>query len=396
MTVHLVETSEEDIYLAVAQQVAALLDELKGETIEGSRIVADCEALVAEGRINEYLVRIAEHLPLLISHTQSKDLETCLNIICHAASRVQPDVQDTTLRWLSSKLSETAEPAGDLRLQAMARLISTANTTATRFVLLLQTVAYAKVCGQADTLAALVKDKVELWTTAWQLSPLEHSQLYLAIADLFRACKNKKKQAAREAYKFGLKGVALAAEAGQAHVSEVKPEAARVVLDYITSPDHFQFDFVSSAAIDQLRFDPQYAPLHALLVLLLDGTVKDSDLYLQQHAALLSEHQMSNEDVKDKIRLMALARLACMSTQISLDKISTELDVPRSSVDAWVVRAVGRHLFEGKIDQVSEVLSVSCASSTVFAGRQWEELHIQLAGWRKRIVDIRGAMDMPA
>lgn len=39
-------------------------------------------------------------------------------------------------------------------------------------------------------------------------------------------------------------------------------------------------------------------------------------------------------------------------------QISSELDVPRVAVDSWIVRAVGRRLFAGKIDQVTYVIYV--------------------------------------
>jgi hypothetical protein len=59
-----------------------------------------------------------------------------------------------------------------------------------------------------------------------------------------------------------------------AELADSKPAAARLVSEFIRSPDTFQFDLGSNPAVAALQSDSQHAPLHALLTVLLTGTVK--------------------------------------------------------------------------------------------------------------------------
>ena len=50
--------------------------------------------------------------------------------------------------------------------------------------------------------------------------------------------------------------------------------AAAAAAYFIRSPDVFQFDLLDSPGVEQLARDPQHAPTHRLLSLLLAGDVK--------------------------------------------------------------------------------------------------------------------------
>lgn len=62
-----------------------------------------------------------------------------------------------------------------------------------------------------------------------------------------------------------------------AHVQDlasVKDTAAQAVVEFIRSPDLFQFDLFESPTITQLKGDSQYGHLYQLLEIVLNGSLQ--------------------------------------------------------------------------------------------------------------------------
>ena len=59
-------------------------------------------------------------------------------------------------------------------------------------------------------------------------------------------------------------------------VASVKDTAAQAVIEFIRSPDLFQFDLFESPTIAQLKGDSQYGHLYQLLEIVLNGSLQAS------------------------------------------------------------------------------------------------------------------------
>ena len=51
-------------------------------------------------------------------------------------------------------------------------------------------------------------------------------------------------------------------------------------------------------------------------------------------------------------------------------------------VEEWLVRAMGRKLIEGQMDQVKQQVTVTKASQRTFGPENWGTIEKQLAAWK--------------
>jgi translation initiation factor 3 subunit M len=68
-------------------------------------------------------------------------------------------------------------------------------------------------------------------------------------------------------------------------------------------------------------------------------------------------------------------------------------------VEAWVVRAIGRRLLEGKMDQPGGRLLIIRSTQAAFGAPEWAHLKQQLAAWKDSmaaVVQMAAAHKVPA
>ena len=66
--------------------------------------------------------------------------------------------------------------------------------------------------------------------------------------------------------------------------------------------------------------------------------------------------------------------------------VQERLDLSEAAeVEEWLVRAIGKKLIEGQMDQVQRVITITKSSFSTFGPQQWQLLHRQLAAWKVRM-----------
>ncbi|KAK9828739.1 hypothetical protein WJX72_001837 [[Myrmecia] bisecta] len=393
MSTHLVETTEEDSFLAVARYVGELLNEGQDRTVlaetPGSRFSSDCEALQAEGKFADLLSRLASQLELLFAKAAEKDLECCLNIVCHLLARVPPAQTPLATRQIAATLCSKVDQHAEQRLQGLTQLYNVVGDPRTQFAVLLDALQYAKQAQLSSLLAPVVKGRVEDWIKDWKLSPQDARKLYLAVADLLRTNK-KRKALLRDAFKLTVKCLSTFEEATPAELAEIKGVAADAVAQFVASTDMFQFDLAESPAVKQLESDPQYGVLYSLLLVLLAGDLQGFEALAKANKADVEASGASYDDMRAKMRIMALLALASRSATIPFSTIKDTLALSEEGeVEAWVVRAIGKKLVEGRIDQLRGVVTITKCTPRSFGRDQWQELREQLAAWKESIKGVR-------
>ncbi len=73
----------------------------------------------------------------------------------------------------------------------------------------------------------------------------------------------------------------------------------------------------------------------------------------------------------------------CRQLQKACCSVPRTRNVRCLQVEAWVVRAVGRKLLEGKMDQPGRKLLISRATHATFGQSEWDRLQQQLAAWKE-------------
>ncbi len=61
------------------------------------------------------------------------------------------------------------------------------------------------------------------------------------------------------------------------------------------------------------------------------------------------------------------------------------MGISEAEVEPTLVRAIGRGLIEGRLDQLEGAVDVTHSASRTFGKAQWEDLRAQLAEWRERL-----------
>jgi translation initiation factor 3 subunit M len=107
----------------------------------------------------------------------------------------------------------------------------------------------------------------------------------------------------------------------------------------------------------------------------------------QQHSELIQKWGLDQAALTDKIRLLALCKLAHdnADTPVSYKDIASTLGVPEEEVEDFVVKAISKKLLAAKIDQVAKNISVSYAHHAMFGVEQWRQLSDTLQHWQAQL-----------
>ncbi|KAL0032757.1 hypothetical protein WJX79_008396 [Trebouxia sp. C0005] len=388
MAVHLIETSEEDSYLAVARHISDLLNEGQARTAlaetPGSKFIQDSEAALAEGRFGDLLNLLVPHFDVLFQKTTGSDLECCVNVISHLVPRLPPHQVRSAAKQVADALTATVDEQAQQRLGGLTELYNVADDAKTQHMLLQQAIAYATKANLANLLGPVIKNRIEEWIKDWRLSPADSRDLYLDTAALLRTNK-RRKTAAKDAYKLTLRCLSTFDDSSPEDVVSVKATAAQAVSEFIRSPDLFQFDLFESPTITQLKGDSEYGHLYQLLEIILNGNLSGYESFDKSKLENTSE-----EDVQTKVRLTALMTLGTRSThELKFAEVQQALGLGSDSeVEAWVVRAIGKRLLEGRINQLKQTVTITKCAHRIFAAAQWQELKQQLAAWKDNVQQV--------
>ncbi|WIA18483.1 hypothetical protein OEZ85_009938 [Tetradesmus obliquus] len=395
MTITVVETYEEDSHIAVARHIASLLDEGQAKTAladtPGSLFLQEAAKLAADGRYDELIKKLSAHLDLVFAKCSDKEAECIVAVISLLVARLDKDSHLTELaRKLALDISKQPEVAGEAKLNGLLALYSSCSTAPARYMVLLQTLEFAKQSKQlAALLVPVVRGKAEEWRRTWGLKPSMAIELYLQLAALMKVVSDR---ASTKEY-LRLLGAVLALVSGNdaAELAKVKPFAVEAVQSFIRSPEVFQCDFWELPAVTQLGREPATAPLLKLLDVMLNGDL--AGFKAAATPAVLESVGVSPEAALDKMRLLALLVLGgrAQGAAVPFADIQAALDIPLEQVQPWIVRAIGSKLLEGKIDQVAATVVITRCHHRSFTSKEWQGLGQQLGALRSA---LQGAHDM--
>jgi translation initiation factor 3 subunit M len=383
----LIQTSEEDPWVASAQYVGSILEK-SGESSSAAEAYANSirEAYASEN-LSQVLDLFVSKLQIVYTNTENdQDLEGFTNVCTHLPPRCENSTQAAS--QLAAALSADPTNRPERRLQGLINLYNTVLESSSKLHVLLAIMAFAKASSLADILLNVVKGSIDSWISTLELSKVDQRTLFVACADSLESCTRKPKTAARESYRLRIRALKTYSAADlDAHGLQV---AAKVVREYIVSPDLFQFDVADIPAVKALDSSSEYKDVYAVLKLFLDGTVKEFRSFMADKGKAVAAMLDSSEDaLLSKMMLMALVGLVNRRASVSFKEIGEALDLSNNSdVENLIVRAIGKKLLEAKIDQLAEVVVISKCSSRKFERGEWEGLSADLKQWRQSIEDV--------
>lgn len=383
----LIQTSEEDPWIASAHYVGSLLEK-SGETSSAAEAYVNSisEAYASEN-LSQVLDLFISKLQVVYANTGSdQDLEGFTNVCTHLPPRCENSTQAAS--QLAAALSADPTNRPERRLQGLINLYNTVLEPASKLHVLLAIMEFAKASSLADIMLNVVKGNIDSWITTLGLSSADQRTLLVACADSLESCTRKPKTAARESYRLRIRALKTYT-AADLDASGVEV-AAKVVKEYIVSQDLFQFDVAEIPAVKALESSADHKVLYAMLKLLLDGTVKEFRAFMASDGKKVVDTIGVTEDLLlSKMMLMALVGLVNRRSSVCFKEIAENLDLSSNSdVENLIVKAIGKKLMEAKIDQLAEEVVISKCSSRKFERAEWEGLSADLKQWRQAISDV--------
>ncbi|GIL92517.1 hypothetical protein Vretimale_19311 [Volvox reticuliferus] len=388
MPLQLVETSDEDSFVSVAQHVAELLNEGQTRTAladtPATLFLNDCVNLIQEQRYLEYVSRISTKVDSIYAKMPEKEAECCISIVIHAVGRVPEQGQQAAATTLAAALCQSDDRAEE-RLTALLSLYGILSSQpSAQLAVLLATAGYAarNSAKCRATFCTAVRGKAQRWVALWSLGPAESRQLYLALAAAMRGASDR--PTTRE--HLALVGLALALPGTPDKAPEVAEAAAGALADYLRSSSMYTLDLLQLPAVAALADHPRYGPLHNLVTAVLAGDVAAAR-GASIPAALEAAGGVTSEAVLSKARMTALLAACSRAGQgeVPLGDLKVALDVAEDQVQSWIVRAIGAKLIEGRVDTVRGTFSVARSTHPCFGQQQWSKLASQLASLRETV-----------
>jgi len=103
---------------------------------------------------------------------------------------------------------------------------------------------------------------------------------------------------------------------------------------------------------------------------------------------LLAEHDISAEDLSNKMRLLTLCSLGTETQNPSYSQVSKALDVPEDDVELWVVEAMAAGLLEANMDQFQKQVTITRCAHRRFGPEQWQGIKAKLVDLDKKVTGV--------
>ena len=170
--------------------------------------------------------------------------------------------------------------------------------------------------------------------------------------------------------------LALAPAGDAAALKAAAPAALQAVKDWVAAPDAgVPCDFAALPAVTALEADAGAAPVVKLMRALLSGDMAAFDAAATP--AALAAAGVDAEAARDKMRSMALLRVAgaAAGAPVALSEVQKALGLSSAAeVQSAIVKAIGRKLLEGRIDQVAGTLTATRCHRRAFDAADWAAL----------------------
>ncbi|KAF8389916.1 hypothetical protein HHK36_024435 [Tetracentron sinense] len=290
----------------------------------------------------------------LFRKIEQNDLECIFTIICNLVTKSKSlDEALEMAKLIAAKVIQQPNEKPALRLKILFNLYSLLENPYSRFHVYMRALNLA-VNGKVTERIMPSFKKMDSFLKEWNIGTLDQRVLFLTISNILKESKSS----AKDSFNFLTKYLETFSVEDAYTMSETKEEAVRAAVEFVKAPDMFQ----------------------------------RLDAYLDFHAAnstLLKSYGLVREDCITKMRLMSLVDLGSNdSGEIPYVLIKDTLRVTDEEVELWVVKAITAKLLDCKMDQMNQIVIVSCCTERVFGLHQWLALRLKLAKWRSNIANV--------
>jgi len=341
-------------------------------------IVESIKQLVETQKNEELFNKFLSYSDSIIEKESSKDAESYFFVLISILFSI-PEVKVQQELWntLLKKVSDNTTSKPDVRLRILINILnSVEHTLPHHFHSFIEVLKYAVNTKQTSFIAKHLQNLDKL-LKEWKANEEQKREVYLLAADVSTNDK--------DAYQFYYKYLQTFSD----NFTEKSRDVAAKTIARAIRMDNFQFDeLLDLPAVQDLKNVDKYSKLVELLEILFSGTYNDYISFYEKNKTLLSDYDLSHDDVSTKMRLLALCGLCLGKEEVDYDSIAKTLHIDPKDVEMWVVRGVGSGLIKAQMDQLKRVIFVTKAFARDFTQENWEQIEKKLNTWKDTIDNL--------
>jgi translation initiation factor 3 subunit M len=340
-----------------------------------------CNALVENTKTAELIDEILEKRDILFSLEKDKDIEAIFQALVSIIFTLEENIDSVPIikKIMDIITSSIEKPL--LRLKVLVNIFNLTFVITSKYDAIISIFKYAIETKQTNFVSSY-HNRIDGWVKSWNLTIEQKRQLYLLVSSSLgksghtSLCLN-----------FQIRYFETFAD-GQ-FPADVLPLAINTVVSAIKS--HIDAFNDRNTIIECVSFKNQKGnsgTLVELLRIICRGSLDDYDKYAATNKALMNEHAIDVNEIGSNMKLLSLCSLAVQQNVIPYTTISKALKIDVADVDNWIVEAVSLNLFEGSMDQNSQVLNVSRCVHRSFDKEDWKKVQSKLSSLRKNVQDV--------
>ena len=357
----------------LVQIIASLLD-----TNDSNGFLTQCNELINTTKTSELVDVILSKKELLFNIEKDKDIEAIFQALVSLIFTLEEGIDTAPIINKIMGVIKSSNEKPLLRLKVLVNIFNLTFDSTSKYDAIISIYKYAIDTKQTNVVSNYYS-RVDGWIKAWDLTIEQKRQLYLLVSTSLgksghiSLCLN-----------FQIRFFETFSD-GQ-FPSDVLPLAINTVVSAVKS--HIDAFNDRNTIIECVSFKNQKGTLGTLIELLsiiCRGSLDDYDKYVASNKGLLAEHAIDVDEIGNNMKLLTLCSLAVQQNVIPYTAISKALKIDVADVDNWIVEAVSLNLFEGSMDQNSQVLNVGRCVHRSFDKEDWTKVQSKLSFLRKNV-----------
>jgi translation initiation factor 3 subunit M len=310
---------------------------------------------------------------------QPEQLEEVLNGIVSMLALVTGEKSENLILAFCEKLSKApSDQIGLICLKVLWSLYqSLEESSPMRFHVYLYLV---QLAGKTDQIGLVFKS-VEAFKLQFTSAPPSNEQYQKLLRLLHEVLLNGKKSEQASEVMVMLLGTYTTENASQA-----REEAQRCIVASLADPQTFLLDHLLQ--LKPVKF-LEGELIHDLLKIFVSEKLESYQKFYESHREFVTGLGLKHEDNLTKMKLLTFMQLAETRSTITFGEIQQHLQVQEADVEDFLIDLLKTKLVRAKIDQATQVVTVSSTMHRTFTKEHWHNLHGLLTDWKSNIHNIR-------
>lgn len=173
------------------------------------------------------------------------------------------------------------------------------------------------------------------------------------------------------------------------NASAAREDAIRCIIAALDDPHTFLLDPL--LALKPVRF-LEGERIHDLLSVFVSENLGSYMRFYKDHKEFVQSLGLNHEQNMKKMRLLTFMQLAESHPEMSFELVQSELQIPASEVEPFIIEVLKTKLVRARMDQASKKIYTSSTMHRTFERAQWQQLRDLLHSWKGNLASIQDGM----